>query len=67
MPTKHIDDFTWKKVQEEHVKAVILTKTSMKDTDILKILIKKGLECIGEDDYMRFANQKENSSAEIGW
>lgn len=58
MPTKHIDDLTWKKVQEEHVKAVILTKISIKDTEILKILIKKGLENITEEDYINFANNK---------
>lgn len=60
MPTKHIDDLTWKRVQEEHVKAVVLTKMSIKDTEILKILIKKGLENIKEEDYITFAKKKEN-------
>lgn len=60
MPTKHIDDLTWKKVQEEHVKAVVLTKTSFKDTEILKILIKKGLENIKDEDYLKFASIKNN-------
>ncbi|AKO44291.1 repressor [[Haemophilus] ducreyi] len=52
MPSKHIDDMTWKKVQDETVKAVILTKTSLKDTEILKILIKKGLKHIQDEDYL---------------
>ncbi len=60
MPTKHIDDITWKKVQEEHVKAVVLTKTSFKDTEILKILIKKGLENIKDEDYLKFASIKNS-------
>jgi rstR-like phage repressor protein len=60
MPTKHIDDLTWKKVQEEHVKAVVLTKTSFKDTEILKILIKKGLENIKDEDYLKFASIKNS-------
>ena len=60
MPTKHIDDITWKKVQEEHVKAVVLTKTSFKDTEILKLLIKKGLENIKEDDYIKLATIKNH-------
>lgn len=59
MPTKHIDEITWKKVQEEHVKAVVLTKTSIKDTEILKILIKKGLENITEADYLKFSQNKK--------
>ncbi|NBH74743.1 hypothetical protein [Rodentibacter pneumotropicus] len=58
MPSKHIDEHTWKKVQEETVKAVILTKTSLKDTEILKILIKKGLENVSENDYLEFAQKK---------
>ena len=61
MPTKHIDDLTWKKVQEEHVKDVVLTKMSIKDTEILKILIKKGLDNITDDDYINFANKKESN------
>lgn len=58
MPSKHIDNFIWKQVQEEHVKAVILTKASIKDTDVLKLLIKKGLETISKDDYLQFLNKK---------
>ncbi|MEG9491156.1 hypothetical protein [Mannheimia indoligenes] len=59
MPSKHIDELTWKKVQEEHVKAVVLTKKSFKDTEILKILIKKGLETIDNEDYLKYALNKQ--------
>ena len=60
MQTKHIDYIKLKKVQEEHVKAVVLTKMSIKDTEILKILIKKGLDNVTDDDYINFANKKES-------
>ena len=60
MPTKHIDDLTWKKVQEEHVTAVVLTKMSIKDTEILKILSKKGLDNVTDDDYFNFDNIMES-------
>lgn len=60
MPTKHIDNLTWERIQKEHVKAVIATKTSFKDTEILKMLINKGLEYISESDYKAFAEQKKN-------
>ena len=58
MPSNHIDELTWKKVQDETVKAVILTRTSLKDTEVLKILIKKGLEHITDEDYMNYIQKK---------
>lgn len=58
MPTKHIDDATWRKVEKEHVKAVIATQKSLKDTEILKLLINKGLESISEDDYKEYSKGK---------
>ena len=58
MPSKHIDELTWKKVQDETVKSVILTRTSLKDTEVLKTLIKKGLEHITDEDYMNYIQKK---------
>jgi len=58
MPTKHIDDVTWRKVEKEHVKAVIATQKSLKDTDILRVLINKGLEVITENDYEKLIKKK---------
>ncbi|WP_461603924.1 hypothetical protein [Aeromonas salmonicida] len=59
MPTKHIDDATWRKVEIETVKAVIATKTSLKDTEVLKILIQKGLQEIQEQDYLSYIKKKK--------
>lgn len=59
MPTKHIDDSTWRKVEKEHVKAVVATQKSLKDTEILRILINKGLETITEEDYRKLANKND--------
>lgn len=59
MPTKHIDDATWRKVETETVKAVVATKTSLKDTEVLKLLILKGLQEIKEDDYIAYINKKK--------
>ncbi|ARW82150.1 hypothetical protein [Aeromonas salmonicida] len=58
MPSKHIDDSTWRRVESETVKAVIATRTSLKDTEILKLLILKGLDCITEDDYRQYLKEK---------
>lgn len=44
MPTKHIDDKTWKKIQDWTVKAVIATQKPIKEGEMLHFLIKRGLE-----------------------
>lgn len=54
MPSKHIDDQVWRQVEKKTVEAVIGTKVSIKDTTMLKWLIKKGIETITEDDYIKF-------------
>lgn len=58
MPTKHIDEKTWRKVEKEHIRAVIATKKSLKDTDILRALINKGLEVITEEEYEKLIKKK---------
>ena len=57
MTTKHIPDSTWRKVESVTVKAVIETKTSIKDTEMLNYLILKGLESINEDDYITMSKK----------
>lgn len=59
MPTKHIDDETWRKVEKKAVKATIATKKSIKETEVLKWLILKGLEEITEEDFERMAKPKK--------
>lgn len=58
MPTKHIDDETWRKVEQAAVKATITTKRSVKETQMLKWLILKGLEEIREEDFQRLVKGK---------
>jgi hypothetical protein len=58
MPSKHIDDQTWRKVEIQTVKAVTNTQTSIKDTEVLRILILKGLESVTDDDFEEFAKKK---------
>lgn len=53
MPSKHIDNELWNKIQEKHIQMVIETKTSLKDTDVLKAIIKKGLDVITNDDVLK--------------
>lgn len=59
MPTKHIDDTTWRKVESETVKAVTTTRAALKDTEVLKILILKGLQSVTEEDYKEYLKKKQ--------
>lgn len=59
MPTKHIDDITWRKVEKEVVKAVVATKRGFKDAEIIKLLLNKGIESISESDYLEYAKTKK--------
>ncbi|RBW67236.1 hypothetical protein DS893_00030 [Vibrionales bacterium C3R12] len=58
MTTKHIKDTTWSKVEKMTVKAVIETKTSIKETEMLDYLINLGLNRFEEDDYKKIKKTK---------
>lgn len=62
MPSKHVPGPTWRKVELETVKAVVQTQTSIKDTEVLNLLIIKGLENITEEDYAKFAAKKRKKN-----
>jgi len=51
MPTKHIDDNVWREVEKRTVAAVVATQKPIKETTMLKWLIRKGLENLTEEDY----------------
>nr|DAP45116.1 MAG TPA: hypothetical protein [Inoviridae sp.] len=63
MPSKHIQDETWEKVREEFVRAVVLTKAGFKETEILNLLINKGIEKIQDEDYIAFVMDKNRKKA----
>ncbi|WP_227657296.1 hypothetical protein [Citrobacter koseri] len=54
MPTKHINDVQWRKIEKETVRAVSTLAVPVKDTKMLEWIIAKGLETITEDDYRKF-------------
>ncbi len=58
MATKHIKDTTWAKVEKQTVKAVIETKTSIKETEMLDYLINLGLEKFSETDFQKIKKTK---------
>lgn len=62
MPSKHIDEKVWRRVERKTVEAVIATKLNIKDTEMLKWLILKGLENIDKEDYFKFKNLKKDEA-----
>ena len=50
MPSKHIDDKTWRKIQDLTVKTVIATQKPIKETEVLAYVIKRGLEDINVEE-----------------
>lgn len=58
MPSKHIDDLTWRKVEEATVKAVVQTRKSIKDTEMLRWLVLKGIETMTDEDIERLCRNK---------
>ena len=59
MPSMHIQDKTWEAGKREYVRAVVATKTGFKETEILNLLINKGISAITEEDYVQYAIKKE--------
>ncbi len=58
MPSKHIQDPTWEKVKEQYIHAIVTTKAGFKETEILNLIILKGIENIQDEDYIRAAAAK---------
>jgi hypothetical protein len=51
MTTKHIEDETWKKVEQKTVKEIIKTGKSVKEGEMLKRLILIGLKHYDEEQF----------------
>jgi hypothetical protein len=51
MPVKHIPENVWRKVEKELVKAVVATQRPVKESEMIELLLRKGLENVMESDY----------------
>lgn len=58
MPTKHIDEKTWRLVEKEMVKAVTKTQKPLRETEILKLLILKGIKEIEIEDVEKYIKER---------
>ena len=59
MPSKHIPESTWRKVEKEMVKLVVELQEPIKDTQVLNWLILKGLETVEMEDYKKYIKNKK--------
>jgi len=50
MTTKHIPDEIWTLVTKKTMEAIKLTKKPIKEKDVLKLLILKGLSAVTEEE-----------------
>ncbi|PNN05678.1 hypothetical protein [Citrobacter koseri] len=66
MPTKHINDVQWRKIEKETVRAVSTLAVPVKDTKMLEWIIAKGLETITEDDYRKFLKTESKKNKRAG-
>jgi hypothetical protein len=59
MPTKHIDEETWRKIEKKTVEAIIQTNKSVKEGDMLKRLILIGLKHYDEEQKYKTVDEKK--------
>lgn len=50
MPTKHIDNETWASIEALTIKAINLSGKLVKETDMIRLLVKKGAETVTDDE-----------------
>lgn len=50
MPTKHIDKDTWSSIESLTIKAIKLSGKLVKETDMIRLLVKRGADAITEEE-----------------
>ncbi len=58
MPTKHIQDDIWRDVEKTLVKAVVETKSPIRDTALLNLLVEIGIQNVKTEDYQKLIKKK---------
>jgi len=60
MPTKHIDDATAAQLDDLYVRCVTLTQQPVKEVEVLRLAIQKGILNIADDDILANLSVKES-------
>lgn len=70
MPTKHIDESTAAELDELYVQCVTLTQQPVKEVEVLRLAIQKGIRNITDDDILSAMSAKDavwKGLAEMVW
>ncbi|MGR3807801.1 hypothetical protein [Pasteurella testudinis] len=59
MPTKYINENAWKKIEELTLSTIIQTKFMLKETEVLQVVIEKGLQQLSDDDLLQYVNENK--------
>jgi len=59
MPSKHIKNNTWQRIEALRIKGIIETKADIKERDILDLILEKGLSAIDEIDIDHLAKKRK--------
>ncbi|ELY2498069.1 hypothetical protein ROL03_20030 [Cronobacter sakazakii] len=60
MPTRHIDDTTAAQLDELYVRCVTLTQQPVKEVEVLRLAIQKGIQNITDDDILATLSVKDS-------
>jgi hypothetical protein len=60
MPTKHIDDATAAQLDDLYVRCVTLTQQPVKEVEVLRLAIQKGIHNIADDDILATLSVKDS-------
>lgn len=59
MPSKHVNDDTWRLVEKETVKAIKELEKAVPETKVMDFLIRKGIEAVEVEDYRELIDKKK--------
>lgn len=59
MPSKHIKEKTWQRIEELRIKGIIETKTDIKERDLLELILEKGIKRIDEIELELLAKKRK--------
>ncbi|MGR3808158.1 hypothetical protein [Pasteurella testudinis] len=59
MPAKYINETAWKKIEELTLSTIIQTKSMLKETEVLQVVIEKGLQQLSDDDLLQYVNENK--------
>ncbi|MBR0574471.1 MULTISPECIES: hypothetical protein [Pasteurellaceae] len=57
MPTKNIEKSLWLAIEKKTLDSIIKNKLLIKDTDLLQLIIRKGLEVVSDEEILTLSQK----------